>query len=642
MWLGLIAMKPEDARDGEIQIHLILIGHTGVGKTSLRKHLKNELIDMKESPTIVMEPEFLYRESVVSDSAFKHIKDMSTTEKEKVFLTMWDTGGQPVFQDLLPCFARLNCMYGVVFRLTDIEDFETVKPTIRPCDHHHQMAMSPFTKKDIFYRNLAFVQAFSCSTQEKLKELPILSNMSDSTSNHCSPASVIVGTCKDELKHTSKQLEEKKKKTYEEMKKFIKDNNISNIQDDNILEIDNTVSGKKVDPGIERLRKTIHQCAEDSKLKIKPSWHRFKLCLQRACYQQDQYLNQGIMPLNEVIAIGTDPKLCGLQKSEVKSVLTLFHEIGIVMWYHMSSRPSMNNFVVIDHKTLLDVLSKIFCFNPKSITESEQQVNKGVISLTFFQQLLKSKASRISDEWLVAFLEEHNLCAKITLPDGEAGYFLPSILCTETCYESNIPEVPSISPVCIVPQSKKGANSSSPNYIPTGVFTRLLTALAGVTFGSTVWKIPLESSKISSVCRNQYEFVVSDFFHVILSEFSQYIRMDAIPCDDKKPISSDVLMHIITTLDVQLQRVVPRWMEERQFRLTFACDNPTCAAQPPHYFTNIDIPVKFSSEGKCSNYKTIALEPSQEVWHGSSKTKGKFFPHNYSVASSVFMSFISN
>ena len=75
MWLGLISAKPGDAEEGDPQIHLILIGQTGVGKTSVRKHLKDEPIDMNESPTIVMEPEFLYRESIELGNPFKHIKE---------------------------------------------------------------------------------------------------------------------------------------------------------------------------------------------------------------------------------------------------------------------------------------------------------------------------------------------------------------------------------------------------------------------------------------------------------------------------------------------------------------------------------------------------------------------------------------
>ena len=124
--MGLVASFEDELMEEESQIHLILIGHTGVGKTSLRKHLKNEPINMDESPTIIMEPEFLYRESIkmANSIPFKSIREALKDSSSKVFLTMWDTGGQPIFQDLLPCFARLKCMYGIVFRLPDLQDLD--------------------------------------------------------------------------------------------------------------------------------------------------------------------------------------------------------------------------------------------------------------------------------------------------------------------------------------------------------------------------------------------------------------------------------------------------------------------------------------------------------------------------------------
>ena len=81
-------------------IHLILIGHTNVGKTSLRKHLKNEPIDRNEPPTVVMESEYIRGAGLDSN----------------VSVTMWNTGGHPFFQDLLPCFARFKCLLQYVMR----------------------------------------------------------------------------------------------------------------------------------------------------------------------------------------------------------------------------------------------------------------------------------------------------------------------------------------------------------------------------------------------------------------------------------------------------------------------------------------------------------------------------------------------
>ena len=609
MWLGL-ECKNEDYE--EVQIHLILIGLTGVGKTSLRKHLKNEPIDMNEAPTIVMEPEFLYRESVESRHGypFKHIKYMSTAGagEESIFLTMWDTGGQPIFQDLLPCFARLNCMYGIVFRLTDLEDFDS-KPEMRARDEYHESAISPFTKKDIFFRNL---EAFSSSMQEKIKDLPMLKTRDPSSSTGSdSPAATVVGTFKDEFDSLShddslchERSQESKRQLLVDIKEFIHHSDMTIFKNNEmgdseyILEVDNTASAKTADAGIKHLRRSIHQCAEESKISIRSDWQKFKLTLQRKSYQDAKHVNQGIIPLNEAISIGEE---CGVRNP--KSALMVFHEIGVFMWYHLSKRRSMNNFVVIDQKILLDALSKVFSFNPK-ITSSSVALTllmrKGILTFDFFQQLLKSKASNISDEWFIAFLEEHHLIMKIGLSDhmGSRGYFIPSILQT-------IPNLTAaasgISPLYLIPSSI---------YIPTGMFTRLLTALAGVTPGITVWKIPLENCALEQVCRNQFEFIVNDRFHIVLSEYSKYIRVDAIPIGNE--IMEDLLFHIVITLYTQLQRIVPQWIEKQPFRFTFEC---TCKnTEQIHFFIGEEILFYSKREIVCSESNKSFLQESQLYW----------------------------
>ena len=231
-------------------------------------------------------------------------------------------------------------------------------------------------------------------------------------------------------------------------------------------------------------------------------------------------------------------------------------------------------------------------------------MRKGILTLDFFQQLLKSKASKISDQWFVAFLEEHHLIMKINLTDdlGGPGYLIPSILQTVPDYEMNLSRAASsVSPLYLIPRSI---------YVPTGVFTRLLTALAGVTYGSTVWRIPLDNSFVKQVCRNQFEFIVSNKVHIILSEFSKYIRVDAIPIGKEK--MKDLLFHIVTTLDVQLQRIVPQWIEKRPFRYTFEC---VCKnAAETHFFNNEDIIFHPDRKMMCSESNKSRLQISQLIW----------------------------
>ena len=598
----------------EVQIHVILIGHTGVGKTSLRKHLKNEPIDDNERPTIVMEPEFLYRESLttVAGGAFKPLLDLPRDCQSKVFLTMWDTG-QPIFQDLLPCFARLKCLYGIVFRLSDLEKFDE-KPGIRPCKSFLESTVSPFTNRDIIYRNLSFIQAFSYNTQRKQENLPPQLRSKDS--QKASTAAVIIGTYRDKATASDEILQDI-------------DHNIGQFANENkssislyphgesyIHKVDNTRSGREVDSGIESLRNTISTCANEcSDTKIPRSWQAFRLALQRMC--NTTCISIGILPLDEAISIGKECKV-----EEPKAALMYFHEFGVIMWYHLSEKKNMKNFVIIDPKALLKVLAALFCYDPRPLKpEVRSLIEKGIMPMSFYTSLLKKKPSKIDDCWFMEFLEEHHLSVKINLPGHEICYFVPSILPVPT--KDDLEHLDSdVSPLYIVPESE---------YIATGVFTRLLTALAGVIIGNTRWRIPLDNSEpCIQYCRNQFKFIVNECICVILTEFSQFIRVDCVSYNDAI-LSEDIYYHISSTLNVQLQRVVPRWLEQREFDLTLACNNSSiyisCSASNIKHFYVIKKLMLESNTCECSNQQVSELNKSELAWFqkqkDSEKARGK-------------------
>ena len=623
IWIGLVASYSDDLVDDEFQVHLILIGRTGVGKTSLRKHLKNEPIDMSERPTIIMEPEFLYREFVglEAGSPFKILKDALKSSGGKVFLTMWDTGGQPIFQDLLPCFARLKCMYGIVFRLPDLKHFES-KPEIRPFDAKEKPVASPFTNQDIFYRNLAFVQAYSCSMQERFSNLP---PQAMSTEEHVVrfPAAIVVGTCKDMA--TDSELNESttveaRKSLNRGITDFVDKNNVSvyhavpGITPSYIHEVDNTASGKKRDTGIDHLRDSISRCAQESNTKVHKSWKMFEVELKRLTYTT--HVNLGVLPVVEAIAIAHK-----LNVENPMSALMYFHEVGVFMWYHMSQQESLKKFLVIDPKTLLGVLSKVFCFNHRP--ELVDLIRNGWITVDLFRSLLGKKASNIDDSWFIAFLEEHHLTTKIIHPDRGTCYFLPSVLSIEPTYGNSLSQPiyeerlmdqlsTDVSLLFIVPES---------GYIPTGMFTRLLTALAGVTYGSTVWRIPFKDRFLPRVCRNQFEFVVNESLHVILSEFSKYIWIDT-ALDKNAVIDEHLYFNVASTLDVQLQRVVPRWIENKEFTLTFLCGSKACLPRSPHFVSGKDVIFESEEFVTCSSGSKFQLHQSQEKWLKAHSHKG--------------------
>ena len=457
--------------------------------------------------------------------------------------------------------------------------------------------------------------------KEKFENLPIQASSSsgfaDSSDIAKFPAAVVVGTCKDKCGDFDPlAVNETKLSLDRDIGEFVHNNNVSVYPvphvSSYIHEIDNTVSGRDHDEGIMCLRDNISRCAQESSTKVHKSWKVFELRLKRLIYTK--YVNLGIVPLIEAIALGKECKV-----DNPRAALMYFHELGVFMWYHMSVRESMKNFVVIDPKTLLQILSKVYCFDPGSIPpELKELLDKGMMTIDFFVSLLKQKASNIDDSWFMSFLEEHHLSVKLINPGQDIRCFLPSLLPITPNYENNLDENPHVSPLYIVPQS---------GYIPTGMFTRLLAALAGVTNGSTVWRIPLEDAHMPHVCRNQFEFVINDSLHLILSEFSRHIRIDCVHAT----IDESLYFHIASTIDVQLQRIVPRWMEEREFTFTFACKNGFCG-EKLHFLTDKDLIFKSNEIVTCSNEIQSHLLPSQTVWLRNQTTNGKCCIFNVSLA----------
>ena len=557
----------------EAAIHLILIGHAGAGKTSTSRHLEEKLFDENEPATIVM------------NSKIIPIEDKPDC---KVSLNIWDTGGHPVFQDLLPCFARLMCVYSIVFRLTDIDTFDDY-PEIRPYNKDQSKKVSPFTNREIMYRNLAYIHVYTSGMQSYYKNEPIL----PSATNF--PGAIVIGTFKDKLSSVSK---DSISKLNDDIRKLAHSNEwpiypVSPGSSTYIYKIDNTNSGTLYeDQDIRRLKKTLSSCA--SRFKTDNKWKSFEIALQNKC-RSDSIC---VMPLWEAIQVGKECKV-----ESPLAALKYFHDLGIFMWYHLSKRESLHGFVVIKPKVLLNIFSEIFCLDSQSIPlEHESLFARGVVTSSYFNQLLKNNTSNITNQWFVDFLEEHHLISKVCFDDHGICYFIPSLLCIKSDYREKAEGIKSaISPLYIVPQS---------GYIATGLFTRLLTAL------SKVYKIP--STDKFEFCRNQYIFEVysnniSKNVDVILSEYSKFIRVDCVHSSDVH-IDEDTYFFIASTLEVQLQRIVPLWINKKGFNLSFSCKNIACLKNEIHFFSNNNILFESTDKMLCSNNNYSSLDSFQEKW----------------------------
>ena len=615
--LGLIdALSSSDVLE-VAHLHMILIGHTGVGKTSIRKHLQNIPFNEQEKSTIIMEQELLCQESTEASTVSTSFKSgkVYKSEPDKVFLTLGDTGGQPMFQDLLPCFAKLRSIYGIVFRLCDL--LENSKAVVRPVSSLECERESPYSCIDYIYRCLAFLDSFSSSFHSNFLNIPpkVRNIFFESTRLNTFPRLALIGTFKDTLpvqKH-SLQLEERYSQIKESFEfDFHVRALLPELTESLVFEIDNTRSGQNAeeDPGMMDLRKQIVACTQNSKTKTPSAWISFKVDLEHESQIQQ--------PCTGIITFEKASEIAKKYEIDPKPALCYFHELGVFLWYHETD--SLNKYIIIELRNLVSILGTIF--NPEEFIASPERWKKlqtsGIIDTEIANQMLDCSRTGLPFEWVFSFFKENHLA----IPLNE-GYFIPSMLqvlriCPNCMHiwdmdnsvctflpRNNVTEV---APLFLVSRSK---------YISPGFFPRLMTMLAGIQDGRVVWKF----SPSPSTCKYRVSFVVNDQALIIFTEFLQCIRVQLEFFSSTK--NSELCYDILSQLKVQLQRAFPQ-VSILPISVTFAC----FCSKSPHFL--LSLPSTTKDKMHCSVHPDVTFEitKSCEVWLKSppeiSSDKGQF------------------
>jgi len=90
---------------------IVLLGHTGVGKTSVALRYVQDVFSDRSSPTIGAS--FLAKRIVLDDA--------------KIKLQIWDTAGQERFRSLAPMYYRGACAAILVYEINAYESFEKIQ-----------------------------------------------------------------------------------------------------------------------------------------------------------------------------------------------------------------------------------------------------------------------------------------------------------------------------------------------------------------------------------------------------------------------------------------------------------------------------------------------------------------------------------
>ncbi len=590
-------------------LHMLLIGHTGVGKTSIRKHLQNIPFNDKEKSTIIMEQELLYQETFEStiDSkkstvVLKKYDSVYKSDPDKIYLTLWDTGGQPMFQDLLPCFAKFRSIYGIVVRLCDLLDNSNA--CIRPTCSLEIERESPYTSTDYLYRCLSFLD--STSLDVHLGNLPdmLKKRVFEVASGTVFPKIAFIGTFKDQIKIDDKQdldqmlLQLKVNlnslgMNFREKVIFPSTSTVNSV----MFEIDNTQSGAKYDdPGMKTLREQIVSCTKSAKAKIPRKWISFKIDLERESRLQQ--------PCTGIVTFEKASEIAKRYKTDLRAALCYFHELGIFIWYH--DKKNLQEYVFVEPKNLLSILGTIL--DPQVYIDLPEQWKQlqaqGILNVQVCERLLADSKTGLPLSWILSFFEEYHLAMPLL-----EGYFIPSMLqvfpiCPnhQHTFDANLSACSVLSadlkvaPLFLVPKSK---------FVPPGFFPRLMTVLSGIKEGSIIWKLSPDFIN----CKNIVSFEINNRFQLVFTEFIDCVRAHFDGLTDDNIPHRDLCLQIVSTLNVQLQRVV----NTKSIRLTFLC---SCSEHSSSTNFLKYLPFATDNHVSCGEHvgKQMELTTAHKIW----------------------------
>ena len=597
-------------------LHMILIGHTGVGKTSVVKHLKGEKIDPDENSTEVMEPrllirrpkqpELLIRETLAAPlegtGFFVQENEYYKAEPGKFYLNVWDTGGQAMFQDLLPCFAKLRSLYGVVFKLTDDLD-SYPESSFRFGRQKHSIGPCPYSNKDLIYRCLGYIETFSSSIKDTIPRLPseVVDILQLDQKEQEFPMAVLIGTYRD--KFEKPDMAEKSERLLEKLVTFTE--NLEKVEclhskihypTEAVCQIpvyllDNTKAGSRdeIDEGFRVLVEDISMLAEKTTVKVPKNWLNFKQRLEKIC--KSNYPS-GIIPFTDVSKVAEE---CHI--SNVIAPLIYFHELGFFLWYYYSNRPILKDYVVLDPEKLLKVLARNFDAKGYGSFSREwtKLKSKGILGKKLSNHYLDERKTGISTQWVLEFLTEHYVASPIDHKILGKGYFIPSMLRVSDKLDHLVEPTSSLYIVL------------NAGFVPPGLFPKLVTILSGhvLKFGTGQWVL------CEPLYRNQVKFEVEQNYRVLLTEHVDCIQVECRPPPSETP-DPQLYRTVRNVLDVCLFRTVPKWIYEREYQFTFSCTDASHHLLPAASIADLKV--------TCSQHQTMQLTEDQLLWLGIRKT----------------------
>ena len=443
--------------------------------------------------------------------------------KNASFVHLFDTGGQPSFQDALPLLLDVPCTYIQVFNAAS--DLDQPVPITYRRDDHTEESLPPTTETgwEMMLRSFSSMHTLAHKSSKEV------ATFQQEGSQLPQFRIFVVGTFKDQLveegrheeavQDISKRLGELEGKPYYHcIKKDTAGQPFHLIN--NLTEADNERAY------VNSLREHLSASRSALKLKVPVMWY--------LCKQMTESIPEKFIRFQDLKAFCLKHKFIDANGADEQfhSLLKLFTLLGFYSFFDLKDVPDESNFVCTDKGVFVKEVSKLlavqFLKAPKChAVEAFKQ--DGIISNSreIFEEL---EIIVLDRSWFLAALEYIGLLARYSsAPDhspDHSSYFMPIVLPQG---KTKLPDCSSVASLCVTFTFHSKDNPSVYADLPRGVFCRLAVQLS-----KGPWiPIPKESDR-TTVKFYSYEF------ELYLTEAPGFIRLTPVLVEElegKEPLA---------------------------------------------------------------------------------------------------------
>ena len=385
---------------------------------------ENKLIEKKQA-------EIENKEIKIEPAKTEVMKKVINVDEAKELSTNWvyfiDSGGQPVYRELLPLFTRAAALNIITIDLT--------KGLDEKCEFQYRISQHEFPiNMKLQYSNLDIIRSTICSeAMLNPVKIPYVSNMP----KH--PHYLILGTRKDELEkrdmlHELNKMNEMLIKDYKDNKKVI----MLNERQGSIIFPVNTLLTAESD---ERNKASVDLCTAISNCRVEMTMElpirllAFEIALQIEAKKKER----SFITKEEVIKIGKSLRLDKKSESDIDVALQYLHDVTIILYY----QNVLPNFIFVNPKPILDVFSHLIAItyvdhdkldllteSPPSRDETSNLIKFGLFKEDVLKKIgmkLKVFDKDFESSHMITLLRHLHIIAKVENRE-EGDFFFPCAL----------------------------------------------------------------------------------------------------------------------------------------------------------------------------------------------------------------------